>query len=358
MLAANCHSYPNQSKSQSGISWLAFLIDFITFEINHKTHIMLRPKRPNLLKRIAKIFLVFFVLLNIMIAFQAYRTTYFYEQGEVPFQKFTDKTTLQKISTAILGAKISKREMNDTPTNPFEVVKLKDSDGYVLEGWYVATKNPKGTVALFHGHASSKSQVVREADYFHELGFNTFALDARSHGNSAGNVCTVGYSETEGIKLAYDWIRTKGEKNIVLWGASMGAAMVIKAVPEYNLKPEKIIIDCPFASMHDAVKGFLRNMKIPTTPLSEMLMFYGSIERGYWAFDYKPEEYAKGIKNIPVLMQWGRKDLRVQQHETDLIFNKLGSIDKQLIIYEDSGHESYCKKENLKWKGEMKRFLE
>jgi uncharacterized protein len=124
------------------------------------------------------------------------------------------------------------------------------------------------------------------------------------------------------------------------------------------LKPQKIIINCPFATMHDAVKGFLRNMKIPATPLSEMLMFYGSIERGYWAFDYKPEEYVKGIKNIPVLMEWGRKDVRVQQQETDLIFKNLATTDKQLVIYEDSGHESYCKKENLKWRGVIKGFLE
>jgi uncharacterized protein len=318
---------------------------------------MIRPKRPNLLKRVAKILLLFFVLLNVMVAFQAYRTTYFYEQGEVPFQKFTDKTLSEKISTAILGAKVSKRTMVEKPANPFEVVKLTDSEGYVLEGWYVPAKNPKGTVVLFHGHASSKSSIVWEADYFHELGFNTFAVDARSHGNSQGNVCTVGFKETEGIKLAYDWVRAKGEKNLIFWGASMGAAMITKAVPEYDLKPQKIILDCPFASMHDAVRGFLRNMKIPNTPLSEMLMFYGSIQRGYWAFDYKPEEYAKNIKNIPVLHQWGRKDVRVQQYETDLIFKNLGSENKQLVVYEESGHESFCKKENLKWAGVMKDFL-
>jgi uncharacterized protein len=106
------------------------------------------------------------------------------------------------------------------------------------------------------------------------------------------------------------------------------------------------------------VKGFLRNMNIPSMPLAEMLMFYGSIERGYWAFDYKPAEYAKNIKNIPVLLQWGRMDKRVTQQETDLIFKNLGTLQKQLIIYETAGHESYCKKENLKWEEGMKRFLE
>jgi uncharacterized protein len=73
-----------------------------------------------------------------MIAFQAYRTTYFYEQREVPFQRFTDKTITQKISTALLGAKISKREMKDKPANPFEVVKLTDS-----KCWRVGMCQPK-----------------------------------------------------------------------------------------------------------------------------------------------------------------------------------------------------------------------
>ncbi|MDZ7900979.1 MAG: alpha/beta hydrolase [Arcicella sp.] len=72
-------------------------------------------------------------------------------------------------------------------------------------------QNSKGTILLFHGHASSKSYIVREADYFHELGFNTLAMDVRSHGNSQGNVCTVGFKETEGIKLAYDWVMKKSQ---------------------------------------------------------------------------------------------------------------------------------------------------
>jgi uncharacterized protein len=326
-----------------------------TESLNSFIETMIR-KRKNPIKQVGKILLIFFVLFNILVAFQAYRTTYFYEQGEVPFKKASELSKTEFLMMGLFGAKVPKRQMADTPANPFDVVNLKDSEGYVLEGWYVPTLNPKGTILLFHGHGSSKSQVVREADYFHDLGFNTLALDARSHGNSQGNVCTIGYKETEGIKLAYDWARAKGEKNLILWGASMGSAMIMKAVPEYHLEPEKIILDCPFASMQDAVKGFLRNMKIPNTPLSQMLMFWGSLERGYWGFDYKPSEYVKNIKT-PVLLEWGQKDVRVLETETKLNFQNLGSADKKLVIYEESGHESFCKKENTKWKAEMKAFL-
>lgn len=296
------------------------------------------------------------MLLNILIAFQAYHTTYFYEQGEVVRKKPSEMSKTEILTAGLFGAKVSKRSMTDTPARAFEVIKFKDAQGYMLEAWYVPVKAAKGTILLFHGHASSKSQVVREADYFNELGFNTLALDARSHGNSQGNVCTVGYQETEGVRLAYDWARNKGEKNIVLWGASMGAAMIMKAVPEYGLNPEKIILDCPFASMHDAVKGFLRNMKIPSSPIAEMLMFWASIERGVYVFDYQPATYAKNIK-APVLLEWGQKDVRVLETETKLNFEQLGSINKKLVVYKESGHESFCKKENALWKEQMNAFL-
>jgi uncharacterized protein len=309
-----------------------------------------------ILKFIGKTLLVLFVLINIIVAFQAYRITYFYEQNEVVFKKFPDLTISEKIQTVLFGAKIPKRPMVDFPANKYDTLKLKDRDGFNLEAWYVPIENSKGTILLFHGHAGCKSQVVPESNYFNSLGYSTLLLDARSQGNSEGNVCTIGYQESEGVKLAYDFVKAKGEKNIILFGSSMGAAMVLKAIPEFKLEPQKLIINCPFATMHDAVKGYLINLKIPATPLSNLLMFWGSVERGIWTFNYQPAEYIKDIKT-PTLFQWGAKDVRVSKEETNLLFNNLASKDKNLVIYQNSGHEQYCKSEKGKWEQQMAAFL-
>ena len=318
---------------------------------------MLRPKRKSPLRVVLKILLGFFVLFNAILFMQAYRLTYFYEIGEVPLQKPELMTTSEKLSAALLGVQIPKKAVVYTPLMPYQTITLTDSEGLKLEGWYVPVKDAKGTILLHHGHAGTKSGIVKEANYFNELGYNTFALDARSHGNSQGNVCTIGYEEAEDVKLSYDFVKSKGEKNIILWGVSMGAAMVMKAVPAYDLKPSKIMLDCPFGSMPDAVKGRLRMSHIPESPIAEILLFYGSLIRGYWAFDYKPYEYAKGI-TCPVLYGWGRNDVRVTQAETDADFNNLASKDKTLVIYENSGHQSFCKNEEAKWKASVKAFLE
>ena len=83
-------------------------------------------------------------------------------------------------------------------------------------------------------------------------------MDFRAHGNSGGNTCTIGYRETEDVKLAYNFIEDKGEKNIVLWGISMGAATVARAIDEDHLQPSKVILEMPFATMENAVEGQLK----------------------------------------------------------------------------------------------------
>jgi uncharacterized protein len=310
-----------------------------------------------ILKRIAKILFALFVVFNILIAIHAYRTSHFYEQGEYPFKKPQEWSTSEKISALLFGVKQSKRAIVDVPATSYETVQLKDDADYQLEGWYVPCDSAKGTVILCHGHASTKSAIVKEANYFHQLGYNTFSLDARSHGNSEGNLCTVGYKEFGNVQIAYTFVEAKGEKNIILWGASMGAAMILKAVGECHLNPKKVILQAPFATMHDAVRGFLNNMNLPTTPFSELLLFWGSVEQGYWGFNYKPVTYTKNI-TMPVLLQWGRNDRRVTQAETDAIFNTFASTNKKLVVYEESGHQSFCVKEKEKWEKEVKSFLD
>jgi len=216
--------------------------------------------------------------------------------------------------------------------------------------------NPVGTVILFHGHGSSKSKVLNEAYYMFGLGFNTFLVDFRAHGGSEGETCTIGYNESEEVKLSYDYIQRSGEKNICLWGISMGASAITHAISEYRLQPQRIILEMPFGSLKEAVKGRMRIMGIPGEPMATLLTFWGGTEQGFWAFNLNPSEYARNIY-CPVLLQWGANDSRVTKTETEEIFDNLGATEKKLVIYETAKHESLCSKEPQKWQNEIKGFL-
>lgn len=300
--------------------------------------------------------IILFVLLNVIVAFHAYKFTHFYNVGEVTIKKIEEKTGWDRTKEILFGINAVKQQNNNASDSTYKTITLTTKDSIKLEGWYIPADSAKGTVCMFHGHGGKKSGTNDEAAIFHKLGYNTFQLDFRAHGNSGGNTCTIGYDESEDVKLAYDFIKNKGEKNIVLWGISMGASTITKAVKDYQLAPEKIILEMPFGTIEDAAAGRLKLMGLPAQPLATLITFWGGTEHGFWAFGMKPQEYAASIK-CPVLLQWGRNDPRVSKSEEDILFSNIPNANKKFVIYETAGHESLCKKETQKWQAEIAAFL-
>ena len=313
------------------------------------------------LKRISYSILTIFILLNIVSAFHAYKFTHFYTDG-VGIKKPEQMGFIDKASAICFGINYPKSKVVDSLLIPHTTVTITTSDSLKLEAWHLMQPVigdlliTKGTVLLFHGHGSSKSALIKEATEFYSLGYNVLMTDFRAHGNSEGNVCTIGYNESKDVKAAHDYIQQKGEKHIVLWGISLGAASIAKAIPDFNLKPQKIILEMPFGSLHNAVKGRVKMMGLPQQPISAMLTFWGGIEQGFWAFNHNPSDYAKSIA-CPVLLQWGVLDTRVTSEETTILFNNIPALQKKLVKYEESGHVSLCSNENEKWLTEIQSFL-
>ncbi len=306
-------------------------------------------------RSLLKALLVLFILLNIITAFHAYKFTHYYESSEVTIKRPEDKSGWDKTKEALFGINAVKKKNDVVPDSAFQTVFLKSSNCPKLEAWYIPVENSKGTVCLFHGHGGNKSGVFEESKVFRSIGYNTLLVDFRAHGNSEGNTCTIGYDESEDVELAYDYIKGKGETNIILWGISMGAAAVSKSISDNGIRPAKVILEMPFASINEAAEGRIKMMGLPGQPLASMITFWGGVEHGFWAFNMKPSEFVKKIK-CPVLLQWGKNDPRVTEHETNEIYSNITST-KKLVVYEDSGHESLCKAEHEKWTKEITAFL-
>jgi uncharacterized protein len=307
------------------------------------------------IKFLLRTIIVLFILLNIVVMFHAYKFTHYYEPREytiIPQEKKTGWDKTKELLFGINGVK----QQNTAPDSSYKTIILITKEGIKLEGWMMTVPNSKGTIAMFHGHGGKKSGVLTEAYAFQKMGYNTLLMDFRAHGNSGGNTCTIGFKEAEDVKLAYDTLVRSGEKNIILWGISMGGATIAKAVDEYpEIKPAKIIMEMPFGSLPDAVEGRVRIMHLPVQPISVLLTFWGGTENGFWAFNFKPSEYVKKIK-CPVLLQWGKNDPRVTEKETMDIYNNI-SAEKKLVVYENSAHESLSTKEHDKWVNETSAFL-
>jgi alpha-beta hydrolase superfamily lysophospholipase len=296
-----------------------------------------------------------FIFWNAIIAIRAYRFTH--------YNNVHQNTTIQNadllgyIAQRLGGSKYYKLPIKQTPAIAYETIQLTTTNNLKLEGWHLKQLTAKGTCIVFHGLAGNREQMMSEINGLYNLGYNVLAIDFRAHGNSQGTSTTVGLNEAEDVKLAYDFIKNKGEKNIVLYGASMGAASISACLQQYpTITPNKVVLDMPFESYSLLMERFFRDSKYPKQPTFTLFTFWNSVYNQKWLFNMKPSEYVKAIK-CPVLLQWGKNDQLVPEESTQKIYDNITSA-KKLIVYQNSEHESFAKKEPETWKANVTSFLQ
>ena len=313
-------------------------------------------KTVRILKWIGSVLIVQLMLINISAAFHAFSFTHYYDDDKIRNQPPSQGKPFLRTWRMMTGKKLARSLIQYYPTIPYDTVLLTTANGKKLEAWYMKADSAKGTVILFHGLGSNKGNVLSEAFEFNSFGYNTLLVDLRAHGNSEGIVSGLGYKESEEVKLAYDHISKNGEKNIVLWGMSLGAVIISKAIWQYDLKPQKIILEMPFDRLQDHIRARARISGFPGEPFGFFVTFWTGVEQGYWGYGHKTTRYVKNI-NCPVLLQWGSSDEYVMKGETERIFASINSSKKKLEIYSGVGHTPLLGANPSKWDETVIEFL-
>lgn len=311
------------------------------------------------LKRLFYLFLFLFISSNFVLYNHAYYFTHFVDKDlpKVTSQTIASKTMMEKIKLGIYGVEIPKPRNKVTPDSAYQAVTLGSQPQ--LHAWMIPTSvPPKGVMILFHGYTASKSSHLERAKVLRKLGYHTFLVDSRGHGDSEGVQTSIGYYESEDVHTAYKYIKQYyDDLPISFLGTSMGAVSILKAVHDYQLEAEKLILECPFRSLSDAVYSRFENLKIPTFILPELLLFWGGIQNDMDSKAHNSLNYAKKV-NIPTLVVYGQKDPKVRRYEVDAIYNALASTEKKLVILEKSGHDHLMADDVAGWTKEVWAFLD
>ena len=303
-------------------------------------------------RRLFRTLLFIFGMMNVVAFFHAYKFTHFTDEPGQPSRNY-QLSIGQKIETVFLGIKNPKPKNSALPAQAFETVKIESTE--TLEAWFVPADSERGTVAIFHGFRGEKSQMLDRSDEFHRMGFNTLLVDFAGSGGSEGLTTTIGFREAEQVRDCFRFLQNRGEENIILFGTSMGAAAVMKALHDAPLEASAVILECPFGTMYSAVERRFEMMNVPAFPLAGLLTFWGGVQNGFWAFSHNPVEYAKAI-DLPVLLLWGEKDDRVSRSETMAIFENFPA-EKWLETFPESGHESYLNDHREEWVENVRDFV-
>ena len=171
-----------------------------------------------------------------------------------------------------------------------ERVKIVTPDNISLLGWFHKKdlKNFK-TIVYFHGNAGKLENRIHKLNHFRNMNLNFLIIAWRGFSGNSGKPSEKGLYEDG--NSAIKWLLNRGveEKNIVIYGESLGTGVATQLSQNKNYAG--VILETPFTSMTDAARKFY-----PYIPVELLLKD---------KFDNK-----KKIKNInsPILIMHGEND--------------------------------------------------
>jgi pimeloyl-ACP methyl ester carboxylesterase len=240
-------------------------------------------------------------------------------------------TCIEKISvketarTLVCSVRIPRPQNTLTPAFlglPFETGRISAKNGHV-EVWVIRNDEAFAWGILFHGYSSSKDSFLEVAARLHRLGMSVVLVDFHGSGGSLGSTTTIGFSKAQDVADAVRWVReTYGVPAPVLYGFSMGAAAILRAVAFHRVHARALIWHASFDRMLTTVKHRFEMLHVPTFPAAELLVFWGGKLNQFNAFLHNPKDYAMQV-TIPSLVLHGELDTRVTTEEAQSIFNAL-----------------------------------
>ena len=130
----------------------------------------------------------------------------------------------------------------------YDAVSFRTADGLTLRGWYIpAAQTTEKTVILLHGYPADKGNILPALAFLHE-DFNLLLFDFRYLGESEGSYSTAGAKEVEDLLAAIRFLKSRGIKEVGVWGFSMGGAVALMAM-EKAPEIRAVISESSYASL-------------------------------------------------------------------------------------------------------------
>ena len=213
----------------------------------------------------------------------------------------------------------------------FQQLDLITEDGIRLSAWYTPPR--KGAVILLaHGYGDNRPEWVHAL--LTKKGYGVLAWDARAHGESNGEVSTIGYLEVLDVKAALDYALAQPDINhIGAWGGSMGGATLIRAAAAFP-EIEALFIDSAFASL-DEEFDFL----VPFPFINPLAKYIAEMQTGIPLEEINPLKDIAQISPRPVYIVHGTGDAVAPPDAGEKLFNAANEP-RFLWVEKDAAHLS------------------
>ena len=300
-----------------------------------------------------------FALLNVLAYNHAYAMTHYTAPAVSKAVKPEHLSVADTLKVLLLGVRVARPVSDRRPSEldpACEALTLTAEDNGSLSVWLCERGPAAPLVIVFPGYAAEKTKLLPEAKAFLELGASVLLVDFRGSGGSSGNATTVGVLEAADVTTVFRYAKGRlPHAPLVLFGQSMGAVAILRAVSERAVTPDAVILEAAFDTLLNTVRNRFSSMRVPSFPSAELLVFWGGLQCGFNGFRHNPVEYAKALK-CPALFMHGTRDLRVSGEESRRVFAAVPGT-KAYREFEGVGHESYVAQHPREWKAEVAKLL-
>lgn len=181
----------------------------------------------------------------------------------------------------------------------YEDVSFRTADGLTLRGWYIpAAQRTEKTLILLHGYPADKGNILPALSFLHE-DFNLLLFDFRYLGKSEGNYSTAGAKEVEDLLAAIQFLKSRGVREVGVWGFSMGGAVALMAI-EKAPEIRAVVSESSYASLAEMTFELLR---IPglNYPIAYLVGVWAKLFLGIDVTEASPADRIRNTK-IPILL--------------------------------------------------------
>lgn len=266
---------------------------------------------------------------------------------------------VSKVGVLLKGVNIPRPSNSQTPDDyslAYDTHHFSGHNDTSVEAWHIPVIGAEVLVILFHGYSASKDSLLPIASQLNAMGLSTLLVDFFGSGGSGGTDTTIGYFESVDVKKALDYSKEKWpESQIMLYGQSMGAVAIMRAIAVHDANPDAVVIESIYDKMISTVKNRFSAMGVPSMPLAELLVFWGGWHAGFSAFKHNPVDYASSII-CPTLVLQGLLDPRVTTSQANAVHDQLSGW-KEYSVYPDAGHVATMESDLIKWQNDIESIV-
>ena len=240
-------------------------------------------------------------------------------------EKLSFWSRIRVLFTGVNVPRPSTKRIYSDLSNDCQILSIPAPDGVILESWYCNRGGETALVILFHGYSVEKSSLLSEAKAFLDIGTSVMLVDFRGSGGSSEFYTTIGVHEASDVAAIIHYSEAHlSHSKTVLFGQSMGAVAILRAVHEHDVLPHGVILEAVFDTMLNTVRNRFRAMGIPSFPSANLLVFWGGQQLGFNGFMHNPRDYACSLRS-PALFMHGIDDRRAALTEGRRVYDAVPS---------------------------------